>query len=735
MTLETGIRLGHYRIVGVLGRGGMADVYRAEDERLGREVALKAVPSEFARDAERVARFEREVRAAAKFTHPNIVTVYEFGQGDGQHFYTMALMSGGDLKARIRAHPDGMPPSEARAVCAAMARALDYAHRRDYVHRDVKPGNILFDEDGTAHLADFGIARALSAGARETATGMIIGSPHYMSPEQAQDRAVDGRSDQYSLGVVLYEMLTGRVPFDADDTMAVAYSHVNDPAPSLPPSLAAWQPLMDRLLAKSPEERYDSAGELAEELASDGPARPSATRVVPPPTRVMAVAGHVDPATDVDPATALEGPTPPPAAARSRRGMLAAVAVAVLALAAAGVLSVVLRGPDDPEPGGSGAETSTTLPSDVTRPPGIDPSEPAPAEPAAAPGGDSPSLWSGVLAARGEVPVTSPESPEPASGGGRRGGPEGPETPPVEPPEATVPRPLESPSGEADGVSDGDGPTVAAPAVAPPSPAGETRIAAALPAVAPPSPAGEARIAAALPAVAPPSPAGETRIAAALPAAALPSPAGEARIAPALTAGAKALYYAGETPGPGASAAAPPAAAPNAGMKYRILRSGPDGVPVEVDPDTVFRAGDRIRFVFEPNIDGFLFLVQQGSSGRWSVLLPHPQIDGGRNAVARFSEVAVPREGWFMFDENPGSERVFIYLSRQPTAMPWGGGPVAIAQTVDQTTVVELKRRVRSRDLVFEKEDAPGGEERAAYVVNQGAAGNAVAWTFELRHR
>ena len=221
MPLEAGTRLGHYRIIALLGRGGMADVYRAADERLGREVALKAVPPEFARDPERVERFEREVRAAARLTHPNIVTVYEFGQGGGQHFYTMALMPGGDLKARVRAHPDGMPPAEARAVAAAMARALDYAHRQGFVHRDVKPENILFGEDGAPQLTDFGIARAMSSGTRMTATGMSIGSPHYMSPEQARGQAVDGRSDLYSLGVVLYEMLTGRVPFDAADTFAV----------------------------------------------------------------------------------------------------------------------------------------------------------------------------------------------------------------------------------------------------------------------------------------------------------------------------------------------------------------------------------------------------------------------------------------------------------------------------------------------------------------------------------
>ena len=281
MTMEAGTRLGHYRIVSLLGRGGMADVYRAEDERLGREVALKAVPPEFARDPERVERFEHEVRAAARLTHPNIVTVYEFGQGAGQHFYTMALMPGGDLKARVRAHPDGMPPEEARAVAAAMARALDYAHKRGLVHRDVKPENILFGEDGAPQLTDFGIARAMSSGTRMTAAGMSIGSPHYMSPEQARGQAVDGRSDLYSLGVVLYEMLTGRVPFDVGDTLAVAYAHVNDPVPELPPAQRDWQPVVDRLLAKSPDDRFGSAGELAEVLASDALPQPSATRVTP----------------------------------------------------------------------------------------------------------------------------------------------------------------------------------------------------------------------------------------------------------------------------------------------------------------------------------------------------------------------------------------------------------------------------------------------------------------------
>ena len=335
MTLETGTRLGHYRILALLGRGGMADVYRAEDERLGREVALKAVPPEFARDPERVERFEREVRAAARLNHPNIVTVHEFGQGEGQHFYTMALMPSGDLKARIRAHPEGMPPVETGAIAAAIARALDYAHKRGYVHRDVKPENILFWEDGTPQLTDFGIARAMGSGTRMTATGMSIGSPHYMSPEQARGLEVDGRSDLYSLGVVLYEMLTGRLPFDADETLAVALSHLNDPVPELPRELREWQPVVDRLLAKSPEDRYGSAGELVDVLASDALPRPPATRVMPEGREagIKTRAGRSG--------------TRLVEAAKPRRGTMAALSAAVLALALVGIGYLVLRDGND----------------------------------------------------------------------------------------------------------------------------------------------------------------------------------------------------------------------------------------------------------------------------------------------------------------------------------------------------------------------------------------------------
>ena len=280
MLLKAGTRLEHFRITSLLGCGGMADVYRAEDERLGRGVALKVLPPAFARDGERAARFDREVRAAAGLAHPNIVPVFHVGHDAGLHFYVMALLPGGDLKARIRVRPEGLPPAEALGVVAATAKALNYAHGRGMVHRDVKPENILFTEDGTPQLTDFGIVRAVGSAGRITEEGMSIGSPHYMSPEQAQGEEVDGRGDLYSLGVVLFELLTGEVPFDAPDTLSVAEAHVNEPAPSLPAPLAVHQPLLDRLLAKSPGDRFASGGEVVAACRTQAGSKPTAAAAV-----------------------------------------------------------------------------------------------------------------------------------------------------------------------------------------------------------------------------------------------------------------------------------------------------------------------------------------------------------------------------------------------------------------------------------------------------------------------
>lgn len=261
--LPDGHELGHYRILGRLGSGGMADVYRAEDLKLGREVALKVLPPEFGRNENAVSRFQSEVRSSASLNHRNIVTVFEVGEHDGLHYYAMRLLSGGDLRHRINA---GMRPDEALWVLREIADAFVQAHGRGFVHRDVTPGNIMFDEQGHPVLTDFGIAKALQSSSRLTATGASMGTPRYMSPEQARGRPVDARADLYSLGVVLYEMLTGQPPFDAEEALALIFKHVTEPVPRLPESLAPYQDLVDGLLAKDPDERIASAEALIDAI-------------------------------------------------------------------------------------------------------------------------------------------------------------------------------------------------------------------------------------------------------------------------------------------------------------------------------------------------------------------------------------------------------------------------------------------------------------------------------------
>lgn len=249
-----------YQIERELGHGGMSTVYLAVQESLGRQVALKVMAPALVADRSFGERFLREARTVAQLTHQNILAVYDIGSIGHRYYLAMEYVSGGDLKQCIR--QGALPPEQALAILKQVASALGYAHQKGFVHRDVKPENVLFREDGTAVLADFGIAKAIGSGTRMTGVGMSIGTPHYMSPEQARGKEVDGRSDLYSLGVVLFEMLTGRVPYDAEDTLAIAFAHVNNALPQFPAALSSYQPLLDLLLAKDPAGRFADAGDL-----------------------------------------------------------------------------------------------------------------------------------------------------------------------------------------------------------------------------------------------------------------------------------------------------------------------------------------------------------------------------------------------------------------------------------------------------------------------------------------
>ena len=266
-----------YDVEGELGRGGMAVVYRARDVRLRRHVALKVLPPDLAfREGVR-ARFLREAETAARLSHPNIVPIYAADETQGIAWLAMALIEGETLGARMARAPR-MPADEARRVLAEVASALAYAHTRGVVHRDIKPDNILLDRDsGRALVTDFGIARAAEADTKLTLTGIAVGTPTYMSPEQALgERELDGRSDMYSLAVVGYQMLAGAPPFNATSAAALLMKHVGERPvpigqlrPDLPPGLAA---AIDRALAKKPEDRWADAGDFQRALvAADAP--------------------------------------------------------------------------------------------------------------------------------------------------------------------------------------------------------------------------------------------------------------------------------------------------------------------------------------------------------------------------------------------------------------------------------------------------------------------------------
>lgn len=242
-----------------LGQGGMAEVFLAHQQSFDRLVAIKVMDNSLIADPHYAERFLREARIVAKLSHPHIVPVFDVGVIDGHHYLAMEHLSGGDLKTRIR---EGMNAKAALRVLREIAAALDFAHAKGYVHRDIKPDNILFREDGSAVLTDFGIARPRETDMNLTQAGTVVGTPKYMAPEQCQGKVVDGRADLYALGVVFVEMLTGKPPFNGTDPVAIAIQHLQNPVPILKGSLAPYQPLVNKLLAKNPDDRLASGAEL-----------------------------------------------------------------------------------------------------------------------------------------------------------------------------------------------------------------------------------------------------------------------------------------------------------------------------------------------------------------------------------------------------------------------------------------------------------------------------------------
>jgi tRNA A-37 threonylcarbamoyl transferase component Bud32 len=278
---------GRYEVEELAGKGGMSSVYRARDRVLGRRVALKILHEHFSTDDEYVERFRREARAIARLNHPNIVTVIDRGEFEGRQFIVFEHVPGENLKDVVRRHGP-LPVPQAVALTHQVARALAFAHEHGIVHRDVKPQNVLLDENGSPKVTDFGIARSLDPKEGLTETGTLLGTSDYIAPEQASGKRVDERSDQYSLGVLLYELLTGEVPYPSETFMAAAMRHLNDPVPSVRERRrdvpAEVDAIIARAMAKDPNNRFPSTGAmeaaLQAALVDAGPADEGATGVI-----------------------------------------------------------------------------------------------------------------------------------------------------------------------------------------------------------------------------------------------------------------------------------------------------------------------------------------------------------------------------------------------------------------------------------------------------------------------
>ena len=316
-----------YEILEELGRGGMAIVFKAKEKQLDREVAIKVLPFSLAFDKEFVERFQREARTSAKLEHPNIIPIYRVGKSGRVIYFVMKFLRGKPLSSVLAAR-GSLPPLEIRKILAEVARALAYAHKKEIVHRDIKPDNIMFDEHGHAVVTDFGIAKAASGG-KLTGTGMSIGTPHYMSPEQAKAQPLDGRSDIYSLGVVAYQCLTGVVPFDGEDSFSIGYKHIMEEIPTPPIDTHDKRTLFEiikKMMAKVPDQRFQNAEELVAVLEGGRSVSftTDATQALPSMARLSAA-----PTTPLPRATGTRPPGVPPTitgeAPTARRSVLAGV--------------------------------------------------------------------------------------------------------------------------------------------------------------------------------------------------------------------------------------------------------------------------------------------------------------------------------------------------------------------------------------------------------------------------
>jgi eukaryotic-like serine/threonine-protein kinase len=362
---------GKYRLERLLGKGGMGTVFLAHDLTLEREVAIKVLPPDVSQDEQVVRRFQQEAKTAAKLDHPNIIPIYRVESEGGLNYFVMKYISGTSLEDLLE-KKEPLPVSEVQRILWEAACALGHAHQRGVVHRDVKPANIMFDHDGRVMLTDFGISKALQAATGFTATGMIIGTPHYMAPEQGKGAPVDGRADQYSLGIVGYRMITAELPFSGDSVHTIIYKHIYEEPPlasvkrpDLPGTLTV---AISRALSKDPDQRFPTMEEFATAVWPEQPvATPVKGRSAPRPRPRSAAADAPTEITGAPttplPAAKQRKPAPPPPRRRSRAP--AVIALVVIAAGVGGYLVFGRSGNREQGAGGVGPAPRSLLPAPV----------------------------------------------------------------------------------------------------------------------------------------------------------------------------------------------------------------------------------------------------------------------------------------------------------------------------------------------------------------------------------
>ena len=387
ITLKRGsVVADRYEVLAPLGKGGMGVVYKARDHKLEETVALKVLRPEIASDPEMERRFRSEIRLARRVRHRNVCGIHEYGEDGSLRYIAMEFIEGVDLR-RVLTDSGALPLEQAFDYCIRTAEGLQAIHEAGIIHRDLKTANLMVDARGVLRLMDFGIAKVHGAEATlgATATGLIVGTPEYMSPEQARGEKVDFRSDIYALGIVAFEIFTGRVPFHGETPIAIIFKHLQDPPPlegpegaALPPAVI---PVLRKALAKDAIARYDSAAEFAHAMTeareASGVAPLAGGPSTPRPGSTISLASLGDEVTRATPGFAITGPTmtrtheptrvlPPPAARPSASGRNATIGAAIAALALGGVLWLWSRpsgGPSPASPSPSPAETSPAPPS------------------------------------------------------------------------------------------------------------------------------------------------------------------------------------------------------------------------------------------------------------------------------------------------------------------------------------------------------------------------------------